>query len=313
MAFLPADLNRALNQDAFSRVLDMLRLRGTSVRVGELSRGARSECLDNTPCLYVVHDGALLLTLPNSNQPIEARNGDVLLLVHGHSHRLTCSAPIVSSNPATGPQSSQYLRGEFEFDSIFADRLLAVLPSVILLRRPDRKPYEWVDLCFSFIVDEAVHGLAGSTAMISRLLDLLFVRTLRTWASESRLGYGWVTGAVDARIGKVLAAIHQDPARTWSLSRLAALANMSRTAFTNRFTSVVGQSPIAYLNDWRLDHAADLLRRHKLSVRELTLQTGYTSEAAFGRAFKARHGRSPMRWRSAVVVANNSPGEASQR
>jgi AraC-like DNA-binding protein len=305
MTFAPATLNRELNQDAFSKVLDMLRLRGTSVRVGELSGSEGLEFSDDAPCLYVVHEGVLRLALPKSNQTLEARDGDVLLLVRGDSHRVSCSAQIARSASGSAQQSMQYLRGEFDFDSIFANRFLAVLPSVILLRRPEPKRYEWVDLCFSFIVDEAVHGLAGSTAMISRLLDLLFVRTLRIWASESRLGYGWVTGGVDPRIGKVLAAIHQDPARVWNLPGLADLANMSRTAFTQRFTLIVGQSPIAYLNEWRLDHATDLLRRHKLSMSELLLQTGYTSPAAFGRAFKARHGLSPMQWRSAVALPSN--------
>lgn len=298
MAFPSAELKLALHQDPFSRVLDMLRLRGTSVLAGELPGRGSVEFSETVACVYVLLEGTLQLTVSTSGEVTEARDGDVMLLVHGHSHRLACGRRTSSASPAVaGRRSAKYLRGEFAFDSIFAARFLNVLPPVVLLKRPKQKPYEWVDLCCSFIMDEASHGLAGSTAMISRLLDLLLVRTLRTWASESRLGHGWVSGAADPRIGKVLAAMHHDPARAWDLPRLAAVANMSRTAFANRFSSVIGQSPIAYLNAWRLDHATVLLGRQKLSMSELTFQTGYTSEAALGRAFKSRHGRSPMQWR----------------
>jgi AraC-like DNA-binding protein len=289
----PSTLYSTLHQDAFSKVLDMLRLRGTSVATGSVPAGGHLDYSQSKPCIYVFQQGFLKLIDPHSGASTEVQSGDVLLMVRAVPHQL--------ANADEAP--AQYVRGEFDFDSIFASRFLGTLPAVITLQRPGHKSHEWVDVCSSFMAFEAAHGYAGSTAMISRLLDLLFIRTLRSWASESALGQGWVSAAADPRIGRVLASIQNDPSRPWSLPQFAAVAGMSRTAFASRFLEVIGQSPIAYLNQWRLDLAADLLRFQNLSISELILQVGFNSEAAFGRAFKLRHGQPPMQWRRAVQIA----------
>lgn len=279
-----------LQQDAFSHILDILRLRGTSVMATALIQGQYKAFKQSTPCIYVVQSGELIIE--HSSQTLKAQAGDVVLLVHGGTHKIQAVSDLEDSSvPAT-----QYLRGEFTFDNVFADRFLHVLPEIIILKKPVDKPYEWVDLSCNFILDEVMQGLAGSTAMVSRLLDLLFVRTLRTWASEQVVGHGWVSGAVDSRIGKALNALQQNPQNNWSLESLAATAHLSRTAFSNRFFAVVGQTPIAYLNTWRLDYAASRLKQHKLTMSELITLVGYTSEAAFSRAFKLRYGLSPIQW-----------------
>lgn len=288
-----ASLSHTLNQDAFSKVLDMLRLRGTSVATGTVPAGGSLVYADSKACIYVFQQGLMGLIDQRSGTRTEAQSGDVLLMVHGVPHQLVNA----------GDMPAQYIRGEFDFDSIFASRFLGTLPTVMALQRPGHKSHEWVDICCAFMAFEAAHGYAGSTAMISRLLDLLFIRALRSWASESSLGQGWVSTAADLRIGRVLGAIQDDPSRPWSLLQLAAIAGMSRTAFASRFLEVIGQSPIAYLNQWRLDLAADLLRSQKLSISQLVSHVGYSSEAAFGRAFKLRHGQSPLQWRRTSQIS----------
>jgi AraC-like DNA-binding protein len=91
--------------------------------------------------------------------------------------------------------------------------------------------------------------------------------------------------------------ITDDPSQSWSLTGFAGIAGMSRTAFASRFLQVIGQSPIAYLNAWRLDLATDLLRGQNRSISAHIADVGYTSESAFGRAFKLHHGKSPLQWR----------------
>ncbi len=273
----------ALGQDSFSKVLDMLRLCGRSVATGLL--GGRVDYAESRPCIYVLQQGAVDLLCGGAKTRV--RSGDVVLMVRGVPHQVANA----------GGEQAQFIRGEFDFDSILAARFLGALPDVILLQRPGHQSHEWVDVCCAFMAFEAAHGDAGSTAMISRLLDLLFIRTLRSWASSSALGQGWVSSAADPRIGRVLAAIQDDPCQSWSLTEFAGIAGMSRTAFASRFLQVIGQSPIAYLNAWRLDLAADLLRGQNRSISALISDVGYTSESAFGRAFKLHHGKSPLQWR----------------
>ncbi len=132
--------------------------------------------------------------------------------------------------------------------------------------------------------------------MISRILDLLFIHALRAWSTDTAAP-GWLTAALDPALAPVLTAVHHSPAAPWSVSDLAALASMSRTTFTDRFTRRLGQPPAAYLTGQRLARAATLLRTSTIPIATVAHQVGYDSEAAFSRAFHRHYGTPPLRYR----------------
>ena len=68
---------------------------------------------------------------------------------------------------------------------MLSQRLLSVLPPVLVLKGLRERPFEWLELSCHFILDEALSPRAGAAAMISRLLDVIFVQLLRTWATEA--------------------------------------------------------------------------------------------------------------------------------
>ncbi len=68
---------------------------------------------------------------------------------------------------------------------------------------------------------------------------------------------------------------------------------MSRSAFSARFSEMVGVPVMRYLADWRMQVAMEILRAGDLTVAELARRSGYLSEAAFSRAFKRSTGVSP--------------------
>jgi AraC-like DNA-binding protein len=151
-------------------------------------------------------------------------------------------------------------------------------------------------------LDEALAARAGAVAMISRLLDVNFMQLLRTWASTGEVGRGWLSGAIDQRVNRAMSAIHADPAHNWTVGALAKLSNLSRSAFADRFLRIVGQSPMAYLAAWRLDRAAEMLRYGRWPISEVAGRVGYTSQAAFSRAFKGQFAMSPLQWRQAELL-----------
>jgi transcriptional regulator GlxA family with amidase domain len=124
-------------------------------------------------------------------------------------------------------------------------------------------------------------------------IDLLVIRTLRTWAASRPTNLGWLGGLAEERIGRALSAMHADPYRDWNVDALASIAAMSRSVFAERFTAKVGGPPLRYLTRWRLTIAADLLRTGGLKVTEAAQRVGYASDAAFSRAFKAHFGYAP--------------------
>ncbi|WP_409527201.1 MULTISPECIES: helix-turn-helix transcriptional regulator [Rhizobium] len=136
--------------------------------------------------------------------------------------------------------------------------------------------------------------------MISRLIDVLIIRVIRTWAQSKNAGdTGWLGALADPRISRALKAIHDDPYRKWSVADLARAVGMSRSSFAERFTSLVKEAPLSYQNRWRLTLAHGLMRHANARVSDVARRIGYESEAAFRRAFKAQFGIPPASVRSA--------------
>ena len=82
-------------------------------------------------------------------------------------------------------------------------------------------------------------------------------------------------------------------------SGLASAVGCSRAAFARRFQLLVGQPPMQYLTNWRMQCGAKLLREGHANVASIALDVGYDSEAAFSRAFKRATGMPPATWRKA--------------
>ena len=126
---------------------------------------------------------------------------------------------------------------------------------------------------------------------------------------------GWLAGAGDPAVGRALAALHREPSLDWTLDLLAQEAGISRSALTEKFTRFIGQAPMAYLTDWRLELGAEALRSTSRSVQRVALDSGYESEAAFNRAFKRRFSVPPARYRRearAAVAAKIPPAKPAR-
>jgi len=108
---------------------------------------------------------------------------------------------------------------------------------------------------------------------------------------------GWLSGLRDERIGRVLALIHADPEADWTLETLAKSSGMSRSTLAERFLTFTGETPLRYLARWRMQIASRLLQSSGVSMGQIAEQVGYSSEAAFKRAFKKLVGETPGSWR----------------
>ena len=94
--------------------------------------------------------------------------------------------------------------------------------------------------------------------------------------------------------------MHAEPARRWTVDELAQAVGMSRSRFSDRFAELTGQSPMAYLADWRLQKALALLGDARCSIQEVANETGYLSPAAFTRAFAGKFGQPPTAYRRSL-------------
>lgn len=102
---------------------------------------------------------------------------------------------------------------------------------------------------------------------------------------------------VDPRIRRAIELMRLHPERNWSLVGLAAEACMSRSSFAARFRTVVGQTPLRYLQKMRMERAIELVRDTNLPLYSVAERVGYASDTSFNKAFNREFGMSPTRYR----------------
>ena len=143
------------------------------------------------------------------------------------------------------------------------------------------------------MVRRMFEGEPGAAASVSRLSEVLFIEAMRAGIAQAPDISRLMSAVYDPQIGKALGLIHGDVAHAWTVESLAAAVGMSRSRFAERFRELVGSGPMAYITDWRLQRALNLLAGTTAPIKTVAHQIGYRSAAAFTRAFTERFGDSP--------------------
>ena len=312
--------------DAFSDVLRVIRLSGGVFLEADFTApwciSGKISTDDCKPFLtaprhviasHFVAAGNMQLRIEGGDT-IDVRAGEFVLLPHNDAHIFgsDLSAPLMPAREVMQPPSgggisrinyggggaaTQLLCGYLGSDAPFSP-LLSALPSVLKLDVRATASGAWIESSFRFAASEIAAGRLGSTTVIAKLSELLFVEAVSQFVArlpaERR---GWLAGLRDPQIGRALALLHARPTEGWTAEALALEVGMSRSVFAERFTTLVGQPPMQYLTLWRMHVAAQRLREGRGSVAQIGSAIGYESEAAFSRAFKRQFGTSPGTWR----------------
>ncbi|VVJ21935.1 Transcriptional regulator [Amycolatopsis camponoti] len=240
--------------------------------------------------------------------------GDVVLLGRGAPHAivsapdapLTAFAPVRDrpggsfgrfTLPGSGARST-IVCGAYKLMRRRPHPLLRDLPEVVHLpAAPGRNPglRAMVDLLGA----ELHEAPPGAAAVAPSLVDALLVYLIRAWmAGAENSTTSWSAALSDPEISPVLAAMHADPRRAWTVQQLAAVAGLSRAAFARRFTSVVGEPPLTYFTRWRMTTAAQLLRTTDHTLARVADAVGYGSPFAFAKAFAREYATTPGSYRA---------------
>ncbi len=186
-------------------------------------------------------------------------------------------------------------------DPTNADLLAELLPRLVHVRAGEGIGPRLGGL-ISYIRDEAANARAGSDLILSRLLEVLLIETLRREASRL-LHPGMLRGLSDPQLARAIGDIHSDVRRGWTIADLAHRAGMSRSAFARKFSEAVGLAPVEYLLRWRMAVAKDALRHSRSSLEEIAEKVGYRSASAFSTAFSQRVGCPPSEYAKMAIIA----------
>lgn len=267
---------------------------------------------------------AAILGLP----PVRIEAGDIVVFPQGDAHVLS-SAPgleperitpdwVFATRHEPKPMPVAFHRGVregggtpvTEAESILVcgflgcdlrpfNPLVGALPR--LLHLPAERAGGWVARVMDQAACESTERRPGADAVLERLAETVFVDTTRRYLDElPEDATGWLAGLRDRYVGRALALLHEEPEHPWTIDELGHRVGLSRSALHERFLRFLGEPPMHYLANWRIQVGSRLLRETGRTVADIALEVGYESEAAFSRAFKRLVGTPPAAWRRAA-------------
>ena len=267
---------------------------------------------------HILTDGRCYGGLAGEDQ-VELVAGDVIVFPHGDAHVMSSeqglrpglqvnrAAPARYPNVVVlgdrGRPDASFVCGFLGCDRRPFNPLLAALPRRMHVRGLS---HAWLASFTREVTEESRLGRAGADTVLTRLAELMFIEVLRRYLDDLPPGQtGWLAGLRDEVVGRALALLHSRPAYAWTLADLARETASSRTSLSKRFAELVGQPPMQYLTQWRIQVAANLLAQSGAKVATIGSEVGYDSEAAFSRAFKKATGLAPGAWRESRRTARS--------
>jgi len=258
--------------------------------------------------------GNCWLSVEEIAEPIPLTGGDCFLLAKGTSIVLRDSLRTrprwsfreigakANGNVALcggGGSPTTIVCGSLSFDRASLRPITQLLPNFILMKADQARTLA-LHTTVQALASEMAEQIPGSEIVANRLAEVLFIQVLRGYiASRPDRNKGWLRAIFDSQVGAALNAIHDSVNTPWTVESLAEAAGMSRSAFAVRFKELLGQTPLEYVTEWRMQKAIQLLERRDKKLPEVARLVGYQSDAAFSKAFKR------------VVRAN--PGEYLRR
>jgi AraC-like DNA-binding protein len=269
--------------------------------------------------VHVVCHGDCWFQLPGLSEPQPLHEGDVVVLPHDAAH-LLLSAPDLPARygEISKPHQIAHNRdlpgtalfcGYLIVDQNAYGNVFAMLPEYLIIRSHEGEEAKQFRALIDLLFAETQSDHLGATAVLDRLADAMMFYVIRHALARNPVSVGLLAGLMDKQICSALAVMCEDPAHDWSVESLAARVFMSRSSFAERFSGLVGKTPMEFLAEWRMQQARRWLERDRLSVAEVAARCGYQSEAAFGKAFKRIAGVGPGEYRRARAprrIANAS-------
>ena len=275
---------------------------------------------------HFVTQGSCLVRLAEGGEILEARAGDLLLFPHDDRCLMGSDlhlAPLAAdwllddgTGASTGSDgmpmrhggggvATHVVCGYLACSRGLCRALFEALPRVMRIPIGDGHSATLLRELLRAGVRESSNAKSGAQSTLAKLAELMFVEALRRHVQllpPERTG--WLAAVRDVPIGRALGLLHDEPGRAWTVDTLAREVALSRSLFAQRFTVLVGESPMQYLTRWRLALAARALRAGDEAITRLAERSGYATDAAFSRAFKREFGLPPSAWRAAPGIVN---------
>jgi AraC-like DNA-binding protein len=249
--------------------------------------------------------------IPEAGESIMVEAGEMVICFGGIAHHISQNSdkpaiPVESilsggmnpfaPNEKNIARSTSVMCGVFMMQNLEINPLFNALPKILHVSASASSAYNNLTKILSWMGRE-IDQSTQCTFVVERLLELLCAEIMRAQLESKAIDSGWFSAVNDPVIGRALSLIHAQPGDVWSVNRLADGVAMSPSRFAARFTTALGDSPMAYVTKWRMNVAGRMLGDSQQRIEEIATAVGYENVAAFSRTFKRHLGIPPAAWR----------------
>src|SRR5215813_11524527 len=268
------------------------------------------------PTFHIVSEGKCWIEVKGVAKPVQLSASDFVVIPRSDLHviRDSLTTQVVDffdfikgrvpdkqgAFSAGGAGSvARLLCGGMQSENGVTDPLLAALPPLIHVNGRGGDVAPGLRVTVSQVFEELESGRSGAAAVVTRLADILFMQAVRAYLDENidTAESGWLAVLRDSQIGRALVLLHDKPHQPWTVAELADRVALSRSAFADKFTKLVGETPLRYLTRLRLNVATARLRSGNDKLSVIAAAAGYESVPAFVKAFKRHLGVTPGEYR----------------
>lgn len=244
--------------------------------------------------LVRICEGELTLTL--NNCALHGVSGDIFFInsevIHGaHPQNCVYECLVFSlSFLHTGNRPCDAFLDDIEHQSIRIHRRLQGLA------------HESAEALFSAMRQKADGSDAGGEFLVLAAAHRLFgiVQQTGEWIRDGQAAEGQDEKSI-VRLKRVLSFLREHFDTPITTDTLAAVAGLSPKYFCAFFKNMTGTTPTAYLNDYRIERAAQKLLSTDLPVLQVAYGSGFGDLSYFIKTFKARMGTTPRLYRKTIV------------
>jgi AraC-like DNA-binding protein len=296
-------------------IIDTLRFRGSIFFHSNLAAPwGMSLSQIKKPRFHVSIEGSFYIG--SDNGTLNVKPMDIVMVPDGDMHWIAdqTNRELVASEKAgdacalgmplfqQGDITNKIMCGLVEYDEAINHPILSVLPPLIHLSNIQSNDNIWMTIT---LIDAEINRTNNKkTNIIDRLTEVLFIQLLNKFVNENKYLTGFLAALNEPRLKKILQLIHQNPEKKWTLDMISDEVGMSRATLQRKFKTGVGIAPMAYIRNWRMAKAYQLLKYSNLSLTGIADAIGFSDVGSFRNGFQAHYGYTPSKLRSMTVLTS---------
>jgi AraC-like DNA-binding protein len=296
--------------DVIGDVLETLRFRGSIFFRSDLAApwGMSLDEAD-VPRFHIAMSGSCYVG-SDSVRSINLQHMDIVMLPSGRSHWIAdqpgrklipsqqAGEACELSNPLfqNGKITQSLMCGLVNYDKASSHPILDSLPQMLHFPKLTSQNPIWMTVML--IESEMQRTLNKGSSIVDRLTEVLFLQLLNRYVHENKQLSGFFAALRDKRVRSALILIHQEPEFNWSIAALGERVGMSRATLVRHFQSSIGLAPMAYILNWRMMKAYNLIKYSNSNLEQVADQVGFASARTLSKAFQRQYLCTPSELRN---------------